>query len=157
MIVFRFVATVLVCSVTVLSTSCATHPGKVEHVRFASDAERVVAVTRAGPVRGVQGSGVRAFLGVPYAAPPVADSRWRAPQPSAPWRSVRDAIRIGSDCTQALGRKAILGGGGGPVVVSTPSATAWTRASSIATSAPSGAARRWARWRSRGIPPRRPA
>ncbi|MCP6335860.1 carboxylesterase family protein, partial [Klebsiella pneumoniae] len=47
---------------------------------------------------------------------PVGDLRWRAPQPVQAWQGVRDATRIGSDCTQALGRRSILGGGGGIVV-----------------------------------------
>ncbi|NBB64247.1 carboxylesterase family protein [Pseudomonas sp. ODNR1LW] len=99
-----------------LTAACATHPGKVDHVRFAADARPVLAATQAGTVRGVEGAGVRAFLGVPFAQPPVGDLRWRAPQPVAPWNGVRDASRLGSDCTQAIGRKAILGGGGGLVV-----------------------------------------
>lgn len=97
-------------------TACATHPGKVDHVRFASDGKTVLASTEDGAVRGVEGDGTRAFLGVPFAAPPVGDGRWRAPQPVQPWAGVRDATRIGSDCTQAIGRRAILGGGGGIVV-----------------------------------------
>jgi para-nitrobenzyl esterase len=95
--------------------ACATHPGKVDHVRFASDAQRVLARSEAGLVRGVEGEGVRAFLGVPFAQPPVGDLRWRAPRPVQAWNGVRDATRIGSDCTQAIGRRAILGGGGGIV------------------------------------------
>jgi len=67
-------------------------------------------------MRGVEGAGVRAFLGVPFARPPVGELRWRAPRPVQAWNGVRDATRIGSDCTQAIGRKAILGGGGGFVV-----------------------------------------
>lgn len=96
--------------------ACAIHPGRVHQVRFASDAETVLASTQAGVVRGVEGAGVRAFLGVPYARRPVGELRWRAPQPVEPWKGRRDATRIGSDCTQAVGRKAILGGGGGIVV-----------------------------------------
>ena len=96
--------------------ACAIHPGRVHQVRFASDAETVLASTQAGVVRGVEGAGVRAFLGVPYARPPVGELRWRAPQPVEPWRGERDATRIGPDCTQAIGRRAILGGGGGIVV-----------------------------------------
>ncbi|RZJ88567.1 MAG: carboxylesterase family protein, partial [Brevundimonas sp.] len=46
----------------------------------------------------------------------VGERRLRAPQPVEPWEGVRDATRIGADCTQAIGRKAILGGGGGIVV-----------------------------------------
>ncbi len=96
--------------------ACATHPGEINHVRFASDRSFVTATTQAGAVRGVQGAGVRAFLGVPYAAPPVGDLRWRGPRPVELWDDARDATQLGSDCTQALGREAILGGGGGLVV-----------------------------------------
>lgn len=95
--------------------ACATHPGRVDHVRFASDAQAVMARTQGGVVRGVEGGGVRAFLGVPFARPPVGDLRWRAPRAVEPWDGVRDATRLGSDCTQAIGRRAILGGGGGVV------------------------------------------
>lgn len=94
----------------------STHPGGVGQVRFASDREFIEARTEAGVVRGVEGAGVRAFLGVPYAEAPVGDLRWRGPRPVEAWDGVRDATRRGSDCVQALGRKAILGGGGGLVV-----------------------------------------
>ena len=98
-----------------LLSGCIAHPGQVHHVRFASDATPVVVETESGAVRGVEGAGARAWLGLPYAAPPVGDLRWRAPRPAAAWDGVRDASRIGADCTQALGRKAVLGGGGGVV------------------------------------------
>lgn len=94
---------------------CATHPGQVGFVRGAADRSEVVAQTRSGPVRGMEGRGLRAFLGVPYAAAPVGDLRWRSPRPPEPWTRPRDATRAGPDCTQAIGRKAILGGGGGLV------------------------------------------
>jgi para-nitrobenzyl esterase len=45
-------------------------------------------------------SGVRSFKGVPYAAPPVGDLRWRAPQPVAKWQSVRKADQFGARCMQ---------------------------------------------------------
>jgi para-nitrobenzyl esterase len=44
--------------------------------------------------------GVRAFLGIPYAAPPVADRRWKAPEPPASWDGVRSAGRFGDRCVQ---------------------------------------------------------
>lgn len=96
--------------------ACAVHPGAVDHVRFAADARTVTATTHDGDLRGVEGDGVRAFLGVPFARPPVGALRWRAPQPVEPWRGERDATRIGPDCTQAIGKRAILGGGGGLAV-----------------------------------------
>jgi para-nitrobenzyl esterase len=46
---------------------------------------------------------VRAFLGIPYAAPPVGDLRWKAPQPPAAWKGARDATLYGARCMQASG------------------------------------------------------
>ena len=41
-----------------------------------------------------------AFLGIPYAAPPVSDLRWRPPQPPASWPGVRQATKYGPACPQ---------------------------------------------------------
>lgn len=43
---------------------------------------------------------VRVYRGIPYAAPPVADLRWRAPQPPAPWNGVRQATEFSNACWQ---------------------------------------------------------
>ena len=49
------------------------------------DAVRPIALTDRGPVRGIFApSGDREFLGIPYAAPPVGNLRWRAPVAHAP-------------------------------------------------------------------------
>ena len=44
--------------------------------------------------------GVTAFLGIPYATPPVGDLRWRQPQPASPWTGVRKADHFGASCMQ---------------------------------------------------------
>src|SRR5580765_5674629 len=44
--------------------------------------------------------GVVAYLGIPYAEPPVGDLRWRAPQPAKPWTGVRAADHFSNDCMQ---------------------------------------------------------
>jgi para-nitrobenzyl esterase len=48
-----------------------------------------------GIIEGMTSDGARSFLGIPFAAPPVGDLRWRAPQPVAPWEGVRPATKFG--------------------------------------------------------------
>ena len=45
---------------------------------------------------------ITAFKGVPFAAPPVGDLRWRAPQAPAPWQGVRKADSFGANCIQNI-------------------------------------------------------
>jgi len=55
----------------------------------------------AGPVVGVTGVyGSHVWRGLPYAAPPVGQRRWRAPAPLEPWTQPRAALRPGSPCAQ---------------------------------------------------------
>lgn len=61
----------------------------------------LVVETDAGLLEGFDHEGVRSWRGIPYAAPPVGDLRWRAPQPAAPWGGVRDATDFGTDCLHA--------------------------------------------------------
>jgi para-nitrobenzyl esterase len=53
-----------------------------------------------GAVRGTQIGKAEAFLGVPYAAPPVMNLRFAPPAPPTPWRGVRDASRQAPACLQ---------------------------------------------------------
>jgi para-nitrobenzyl esterase len=59
-----------------------------------------VVPTDNGPVRGVDTADVHEYLGIPYAAPPVGDLRWRPPQPHARWQTPRDASHFGNHCPQ---------------------------------------------------------
>ncbi|WP_292631778.1 MULTISPECIES: carboxylesterase family protein [unclassified Novosphingobium] len=60
------------------------------------------AQTTSGALHGVDmGNGVAVFMGVPYAAPPLGENRWRAPQPVQPWKGTRDAGNFAPDCAQA--------------------------------------------------------
>lgn len=56
--------------------------------------------THDGILEGLDKSGVKVFLGVPYAKPPVGDLRWKAPQPVEKWDGVRKAQEFGPDPMQ---------------------------------------------------------
>ncbi len=74
-----------------------------------------VVQTTLGAVRGetVTENGVTAYIyrGLPYAAPPVGDLRWKAPQPAAAWEGERDATQWPNRCPQ--GESSM--GAGGPI------------------------------------------
>jgi para-nitrobenzyl esterase len=56
-----------------------------------------------GLVSGVPGreASITVFKGIPYAAPPVGNLRWRAPQPVMPWQGIRRADQFSAPCVQA--------------------------------------------------------
>ena len=57
--------------------------------------------TDAGAVRGiVSGVGYRAFLGIPYAAPPIGRLRWAPPAPVARWHDLLDTTKMKPNCLQ---------------------------------------------------------
>src|SRR5579863_7809334 len=60
-----------------------------------------------GRVAGVRGSdsSVTVFKGIPFAAPPVGNLRWRAPQPVAAWQGVKSADQFGNSCIQTVVRE----------------------------------------------------
>jgi para-nitrobenzyl esterase len=63
------------------------------------ESDALTVATSDGLVRGT-GSGVRVFRGIPYAAPPTGDLRWRAPRPREAWSGVRDATEFAPDAVQ---------------------------------------------------------
>jgi para-nitrobenzyl esterase len=68
---------------------------------FPPAADPNVVRTHDGPVSGVIDSqGVTSYKGIPFAAPPVGNLRWRAPQPVAHWTEVRKADHFGNACFQ---------------------------------------------------------
>ena len=58
-----------------------------------------------GLVRGATTAGVSSFLGLPYAASPTGNLRWRPPQPAAAWSGVRDGTQFGPSCPQVTDPK----------------------------------------------------
>jgi para-nitrobenzyl esterase len=77
-----------------LLVSAAAHAAVEDPVRLDS-----------GQISGVPAnSDVRVFKGIPYAAPPIGDLRWRAPKPAAHWDGIRKAEQFSPTCTQGAGR-----------------------------------------------------
>src|SRR5215469_13497282 len=67
-----------------------------------SSADPLTVKTEQGKVHGktIADGKVRAWMGLPYAAPPVGDLRWKAPQPATKWSGDRDATKYGAHCAQ---------------------------------------------------------
>ena len=73
----------------------------IEEAECANTHDAITA-TRQGKLRGLRNGGIRRFLGVPYAAPPVGELRFRVPQPPAAWDGIREATQPGPNAPQIL-------------------------------------------------------
>jgi len=87
----------------------ATSPAKADNRD--DGAKSPLVHTAEGPVRGFVQNGVSIFLGIPYAAPPVGNLRWRPPQPVEHWSKPLDATRYASTCPQVTELGAFAGPG----------------------------------------------
>ena len=65
-------------------------------------ADSLTVKTEQGKAQGktINDGKVKAFLGLPYAAPPVGELRWKTPAPPAKWKGTRDATKFGARCAQ---------------------------------------------------------
>lgn len=88
-VVWRFVPLALLAGVA----GCSTIDSHFEMTN--------VVGTTSGPVQGLKVAKLDEFLGIPYAAPPVGNLRWRPPAPVTPSRATLQATRFGSTCAQA--------------------------------------------------------
>lgn len=76
--------------------------------------ENLQVTIETGKLQGIHGwdPRVAVFKGIPYAAPPVGELRWRAPQPAAGWEGVRMADQYGPIACQPC--REVIPGNSGP-------------------------------------------
>ena len=65
-----------------------------------STVDPLIAMVEGGSVGGVAAGSVISWKGIPYAAPPVGELRWRVPRPVEAWAGVKEANRFGPACMQ---------------------------------------------------------
>ena len=88
----RFLRGSIVCLLAVCGALAAT-PAQAK-------SDMALAFTDKGIVRGTRTPTMRAFRGIPYAAPPVGELRWRPPQPAERWHGLLDATQFANHCPQ---------------------------------------------------------
>lgn len=83
-----------------------------------------------GELVGREDNGICRFLGIPFAAPPVGDLRWRPPSPVSPWQGQKDAGEFGCSAPQAPagGLQKLIGISGGPTSEDCLYLNVWTPA-----------------------------
>jgi para-nitrobenzyl esterase len=74
-----------------------------DELSAAARSDATLALTSEGLIRGVETATTRAFRGIPYAAPPVGDLRWKPPQRALRHHGILDATQFASHCPQPAG------------------------------------------------------
>ena len=69
-----------------------------------------VVTTDAGSVSGLNQDGIRVFLGIPFAAPPTGDLRWKPPAPVTPWVGVKETTTYAASCPEPANANALMPG-----------------------------------------------
>ncbi|MDJ0849966.1 MAG: carboxylesterase family protein [Myxococcota bacterium] len=96
----RFPAAALLLAVSLAPLACMRPPEPVTGPADPASLRQ----TRQGAVQGfAHPEGGHAWVGIPFAQPPVGELRWRAPRPAEPWQGTREATAYGPACMQIAG------------------------------------------------------
>src|SRR5579864_6691915 len=98
----RFAARAAAMALALFSGAIFAQAQKAEPATAApTTANGPIVKLRQGEAQGIVVDGVAIFKGLPFAAPPLGDLRWRAPQLPAKWSGIRAASAFSSTCAQA--------------------------------------------------------
>ena len=81
---------------TIFTAGCVDSAGNAQSIPADSGPEATI---NSGTLAGIGLDGLKVFKGIPYAAAPVGENRWRAPQPIS-WTGTKEATSFGNDCMQ---------------------------------------------------------
>lgn len=95
-------ARALLACMAMLPLSCARFTAPVTST--ARTTRGPIVTTPAGALEGRRDGALRIFKGIPYAAPPVGEGRWRPPARMPRWPAIREATEFGPACTQPTPR-----------------------------------------------------
>jgi para-nitrobenzyl esterase len=98
--VWKATSTVLVIILVLISFLCLAGCTQKGPDAGPLNADAVVVKTDAGSVAGTQQGDLRVFTGIPFAAPPVGELRWRSPAPVKPWDGVKETKVYSPACPQ---------------------------------------------------------
>jgi para-nitrobenzyl esterase len=82
------------------STSCVIAFSFISLAAIAQEKNPVIKID-SRILKGSVENGVISYKGIPFAAPPIGNLRWRAPQPAKPWNGILDATKFRNDCMQS--------------------------------------------------------
>lgn len=97
----KILSLVSVLALSAVLSACLSNVGKTAGIPTAK--------VTGGEVAGTVADDLSIFKGIPFAAPPVGELRWKAPQPVIPWTDVRQTVAFGNSCMQDLGMARSMG------------------------------------------------
>ncbi|MDZ4760514.1 MAG: carboxylesterase family protein [Alphaproteobacteria bacterium] len=96
-VLWRATPALLLVIATLVGCEMSGVPASARETRVADSGLGTLVETEGGHVMGLNGA-VRTYKGIPYAAPPVGELRWKPPQPVNPWDGVKVATVFGPGC-----------------------------------------------------------
>src|SRR3990167_2552098 len=93
----RFTNALAGCLLSIGLAACSSAPAASGNE---ASADRPVVTVEQGKLAGSREGAINVYRGIPYAAAPIGDLRWKPPQPAEPWQDVRDATAFGPSCIQ---------------------------------------------------------